>query len=105
MLMPADMTAVLPSGLIPYFSFEVPIFIGISAWNLIKKSDLPAALREWNELSTMIPLLFKEPNPAPIKYVLAKKGLIASPELRLPMAQISASLKSVLDALITEGSI
>ena len=32
-------------------------------------------------------------------------GLIASPEHRLPMAPISDSLKSVLDALLAAGSI
>lgn len=77
----------------------------IRIWESVQKNDARAALQEWNRLSSMIPLLFKEPNPAPIKYILAKKGLIASPELRLPLAPISDSLNSVLDALMAKGSI
>jgi len=45
----------------------------------------------------MIPQFFKEPNPAPIKYILARRGLIASAELRLPMTGVSEAFKRVLD--------
>lgn len=36
----------------------------------IKANDTEAALEVWKELYDFIPLLFKEPNPAPIKYCL-----------------------------------
>jgi 4-hydroxy-tetrahydrodipicolinate synthase len=39
----------------------------VRVWDCIQKSDLQTALSEWNTLTRMIPLLFKEPNPAPIK--------------------------------------
>jgi 4-hydroxy-tetrahydrodipicolinate synthase len=74
----------------------------IRVWDAVRRNDWQAALPEWNELTKMIPLLFKEPNPAPVKYVLAKRGIIASPELRSPMAQISDGLKAVLDKLISQ---
>jgi 4-hydroxy-tetrahydrodipicolinate synthase len=45
-------------------------------------------------------LLFKESNPGPIKYYLSKKGLIESSELRLPLTEISDSLKHELDKYI-----
>lgn len=47
----------------------------------------------------------REPNPAPIKYVLAKKGLITSPELRLPMSPISEGLRNALDTLLADGKL
>ena len=43
-------------------------------------------------------LLFAEPNPAPIKHMLWWRGLIASPELRLPMMGVTAGLAKQLDA-------
>ncbi len=61
------------------------------------QNDTAAAKMIWKELSTMISLLFEETNPAPIKYLLHKDGLIDSPELRLPLTQISESLKKKLN--------
>jgi 4-hydroxy-tetrahydrodipicolinate synthase len=77
----------------------------ILVWESVQDLDLKTALAEWNKLTKMIPLLFTEPNPAPIKYVLAKKGLIPSPELRPPMSTISDKLKRELDRLIDAESI
>ena len=77
----------------------------IRVWESVQDLDLKTALVEWNKLTKMIPLLFTEPNPAPIKYVLAKLGLIPSPELRPPMSTISDKLKRELDRFIEEESI
>jgi 4-hydroxy-tetrahydrodipicolinate synthase len=77
----------------------------IHVWESVQDLDLKEALLEWNKLTKMIPLLFTEPNPAPIKYVLARKGLIPSPELRPPMTIISDTLKRELDRLIEAESI
>ncbi len=57
------------------------------------------AFKTWKELYPFIPLLFKEPNPAPIKYVLSKMGLLDSSELRLPLTQISEGLKEKLNSI------
>lgn len=72
---------------------------------LVQQNDHRAALQEWNRISRVIPLLFKEPNPAPVKYVLARKGLIRSEEVRLPLAPISEGLKKTFDTLIDDGTI
>src|SRR5271157_2536249 len=77
----------------------------IRVWESVQDLDLKTALVEWNKLTKMIPLLFTEPNPAPIKYVLAKIGLIPSPELRPPMSTISDQLKRELDRFIEKESI
>lgn len=71
----------------------------LKIYHKIKDNDLEAAFSVWKQLYPFIPLLFKEPNPAPVKYLLHKKGLIASAEVRLPLTQISDGLKEKLDAL------
>ena len=77
----------------------------IRVWEAVQDIDLKTALVEWNKLTKMIPLLFTEPNPAPIKYILAKMGIIPSPELRPPMSTISDTLMTELDRFIDQESI
>jgi 4-hydroxy-tetrahydrodipicolinate synthase len=59
--------------------------------------DQPGALRAWRGLVDLPRLLFAEPNPAPIKHWLWRTGLIDSPEVRLPMTQVSAALAARID--------
>ena len=72
----------------------------IKVYNLIKSNNHVEALKIWKELYKFIPFLFKEPNPAPVKYCLMKQGLIDSDEVRLPLTTISDELKVELDNLI-----
>lgn len=62
-------------------------------YSLMKANNHQLALKVWNQLSRIIPLLFKEPNPAPLKYILQRQKLIQSGELRLPLVEISGNLK------------
>ncbi len=50
----------------------------------LKAGDLPTAQRMWHALVPVIEALFKEPNPALIKAMLAHQGRM-TPELRPPM--------------------
>lgn len=72
----------------------------IEIYENIKRGDLDKGLKTWRELFPLIPLLFKEPNPGPIKYILKKQGLIISDELRLPLDNISNQLKTEIDKLV-----
>lgn len=54
----------------------------------------------WHGLVDMVRLFFTEPNPAPVKHWLWRQGLIASPELRLPMTGITPALAGRLDRLM-----
>jgi 4-hydroxy-tetrahydrodipicolinate synthase len=63
--------------------------------------DLPGARAAWAPLASLVPLLFGEANPMPIKYCLWRQGLIASPECRLPLTKISDGLARRLDAALT----
>ena len=62
--------------------------------------DRERALRLWTDLVDVVALLFAEPSPAPIKYWLWRRRLIPSPELRLPMTQVSATLAGQIDRMI-----
>jgi len=64
---------------------------------LMNKGDNDAALACWEGISGLTRLLFAEPSPAPAKYWLARTGLIDSPEVRLPMVEVSTELAAWLD--------
>lgn len=72
----------------------------VSIYNYIKNNDHQKALVLWNKLYKIIPLLFKEPNPTPLKYCLQKLGLITSDEVRLPLLSITDDLKIQLDNVL-----
>jgi len=56
-----------------------------------------AALARWEEVAELTRLLFAEPSPAPAKYWLWRSGLIDSPEVRLPMVEVSSELAARID--------
>lgn len=72
----------------------------IEVYNLVKSNNHQAALEKWKSLNNMIPLLFSEPNPTPLKYCLKKLGLIDSDEVRLPLVNITPELEYKLDSII-----
>ena len=66
-------------------------------------NDHQAARGTWSGLEPLVPLLFKEANPMPIKHCLWRQGLIASPECRLPLTTISAALADELDRALKDA--
>ncbi len=65
----------------------------VDVYHKIKANNTQEALEEWKQLHDIIPLLFKEPNPAPLKYYLHEIGMIDSEEVRLPLTPISTELR------------
>lgn len=65
-------------------------------------NDVAGARRLWTPLAELVPLLFGEANPMPIKHCLWRQGLIASPECRLPLTRVSEALARRLDGLLAE---
>lgn len=63
----------------------------------LKRGSQDAALARWQEVAELTRLLFTEPSPAPAKYWLWRAGLIDSPEVRLPMVEVSSELAAQLD--------
>ena len=64
-------------------------------------NDIDGARAAWAPLATVVPLLFGEANPMPLKHCLWRQGLIASPECRLPLTKISDALARRLDSALT----
>ena len=74
-----------------------------AVYERMRANDHQGARAIWSRLETLVPLLFKEANPMPIKYCVWREGLIASPECRLPLTRISSALAEELDRAI-EGA-
>ena len=70
----------------------------IAVRGLLLAGDRPGALARWQALEPLARMLFAEPSPAAIKHWLWRAGLIASPELRLPMTGVSDALAARIDA-------
>jgi len=62
-----------------------------------KRGNHDAALARWHEVAELTRLLFAEPSPAPAKYWLWRSGLIDSPEVRLPIVEVSSELAATID--------
>ena len=66
----------------------------------LKRGDQGAARACWEQVADLTRLLFAEPSPALAKYWLWRSGLIDSPEVRLPMVEVSSELAAALDGEI-----
>ena len=64
---------------------------------LLRQGNRDAALAAWHSVTNLTKLLFAEPSPAPAKHWLWRQGLIDSPEVRLPMVEVSEDLAACLD--------
>ena len=72
----------------------------IKVYNNITSNNNKEALETWKKLYEFIPMLFEEPNPAPLKYCLKKLGLIESSEVRLPLVEITGKLQKKIDTIM-----
>jgi len=68
----------------------------VQLYHEMKNGNFREAKIIFDELYPFIQLLFAEPNPGPLKWILKEQGVIASSELRLPLVQISSSLQQKL---------
>ena len=85
-------------GILASAHLETEAFIAV--YERMAANDHHGARTLWAALETMIPLLFKEPNPMPVKHCLWRRGLIRSPECRLPLTRISPTLVRELEHVI-----
>lgn len=82
-------------GILLSAHFETATFAAVHAE--LKRGNQDAALARRQEVAELTRLLFTEPSPAPAKYWLWRTGLIDSPEVRLPMVEVSSELAAQLD--------
>ncbi|MBT9510977.1 MAG: 4-hydroxy-tetrahydrodipicolinate synthase [Acidovorax sp.] len=76
--------------------WQTPRFVELLA--LLRSGDLPAARYLWQALQPWVEACFAEPNPAPLKAMLAHAGWMHN-ELRAPMMPASKALQDRLKAL------
>ena len=76
--------------------WQAPRFVALM--ELLRAGDLPEARRVWQALLPWVEACFAEPNPAPLKAVLAHAGWMRN-ELRAPMMAASAALEQRLQTL------
>ncbi|CAD6532659.1 4-hydroxy-tetrahydrodipicolinate synthase [Paraburkholderia metrosideri] len=70
----------------------------VALYRALSEGRLDEGRRIFHALTPMIQLAFAEPNPAPVKALLAAQGLIRD-ELRMPMTRASDALIERLNAL------
>lgn len=76
--------------------WQTPRFVELMG--LLHTGDLPGARKVWQALQPWIEACFAEPNPAPLKAMLAHAGAICN-ELRAPMMAASPALVQRLRTL------
>jgi 4-hydroxy-tetrahydrodipicolinate synthase len=70
----------------------------VALYRALAAGRLDEGRRIFHALAPLIQALFAEPNPAPVKAMLAAQGLIRD-ELRMPMTRASSALRERLEAL------
>ncbi len=74
----------------------------IEAYRQAAAGNDPAARRTFDGLRPLIGDLFRESNPAPLKWLLARQNLLADDAVRLPMSAITPELQAKLSRYLVE---
>jgi len=84
-------------GILASAHLKTELFVAV--YERMLANDHRGARALWSGLETLVPLLFKEANPMPIKHCLWRRGLIRSAECRLPLSRVSRALADELERL------
>jgi 4-hydroxy-tetrahydrodipicolinate synthase len=85
-------------GILASAHYRPQMFVGI--FERIRANDHAGAQALWSQLEPVVRLLFKEPNPLPVKHWLWRQRLLTSRECRLPMTRVSDSLARELESVL-----
>lgn len=91
--------AVGAEGVVSVISNLLPKEIS-SMVNLALANDFATARKDYQLLVSLFDALFCESNPIPIKYALYHEGIISSPEMRLPLVELSSNNQEKLKAAL-----
>ncbi|WP_336787497.1 4-hydroxy-tetrahydrodipicolinate synthase [Paenibacillus sp. MMO-177] len=83
-------------GMLASASVRTTAFVEV--YEQFMQGRLEASRQSFGALLPLIRLLFREPNPAPLKYLLARQSSIASDHIRLPLTPVSEKLREQLNA-------
>jgi 4-hydroxy-tetrahydrodipicolinate synthase len=73
--------------------------------NAVDRGDLAAARKLHFELFELNQAIFLETNPIPLKYMMARLGLIPTSEVRLPLIPLDAARGQKLDAVLRRAGL
>jgi 4-hydroxy-tetrahydrodipicolinate synthase len=76
----------------------------VAAYEAARAGRLNDARLAFSQVLPLIELLFAEPNPTALKWVLARRGLIATDQVRLPHVGISDALATRLADVTSTGA-
>ena len=62
----------------------------------MRAGDLAGAQKLHNKMADLFKKFFVEPNPVPAKFVLSRAGIIESPEVRLPLVEMSSGNRTIV---------
>jgi 4-hydroxy-tetrahydrodipicolinate synthase len=93
----AMLAAGADGGILASAHWATGAFVGL--WEAMRDGDLRRGRALWSRLAPVVPLFFEEPNPAPLKHLLRRSGLLASSEVRLPLLPPSEGLAARLEAV------
>lgn len=93
LLFHASLSQGASGGMLASANLNTATFIDV--YNRYMSGEISESKKQFDELVPMIRLLFeKEPNPAPLKWILSELGWIESDSVRLPLLPISDPLKA-----------
>ncbi|WP_078433650.1 4-hydroxy-tetrahydrodipicolinate synthase [Metabacillus halosaccharovorans] len=85
-------------GILASANIHTDLFLEV--YRLFNQNELVSSKRVFDSLGPLIKSLFQESNPSPLKWVLAKQGILATDTLRLPMGPISIELRKQLNEIL-----
>ena len=74
-------------------------------YTAVRKGDLQTAQRLHVELFELNQAIFFDTNPVPLKYMMSRVGILDSPELRLPLIDLDAELRKVIDPVLLRAGL
>jgi len=72
----------------------------VEVYEQFSRGCWPEAREKFGKLVPLIGLLFAEPNPSPVKWMMKQTGLLLSDRVRLPMTPVSEGLERKLAELL-----
>ncbi len=73
--------------------------------NAVRRGDLEEARKLHFELFELNRAIFLSTNPIPLKHMMARLGLLESPELRLPLVPLERSKEEILDGVLRKSGL
>ena len=73
--------------------------------NAVTAGELAEARRLHDELFELNQAIFFDTNPIPLKYMMARLGLLPAPEVRLPLVSVSSEVQARLDQVLRKAGL